>query len=490
MKLIHTLSITVFSFALMQTNAQIINFFKDNIYNLKYNPATEITVQRHFSIPCVSNLNFQAGTNAFIYNDVVSLDNEGNKVIDPKGFFSKIPNSSYGEVFCNMNMEVLGFGKKISPRTYFMYSTRLQMENTLFIPKGLFQFATDGNLAHINEELTISPLLSALSYLDNSIGLQYKFSSRLTIGFRGKLLLGMLNANIRESTFTLMTDDEWNLHLKGSALLNVNFPKKLISTVPTPDGKYFIEDMKNMFHLKKLKLGTMLGALTSSWGGGFDVGLDMKLTDNLGVKTSIIDVGWIKWNRNRKGTINYRVDINPNHPLYKDGELVFTGITDITTIKWGVNTIDSFYNQVIKELVLDSALLISEVKSGSYVTMTNPKFFLEGYYNLWKIHKFSALLRMDFIEERVLTAFTLGYNLNIKKLIDIAFSYSLSKGSYNNIGLGVSLNLGNRLHLYAAADNMPTLFNLYNQAANVNVHTGLFFTIPAKKEKKTNTEEK
>jgi len=329
-----------------------------------------------------------------------------------------------------------------------------------------------------------------LSYLDNSAGLQYKLNEKITVGFRGKLLLGMLSANIKESTFALMTDDDWNLHLKGSALLNVNLPDELISTVSTTDGNYFIADMKNMFHLRKLKLGPMLNALSSSWGGGFDVGIDVKLTDNLGVKTSLIDVGWIKWNRNQKGTINYRADINPNHPLYQNGELVFTGVTEISAIRWGNNIIDSFYNQLIRELVLDSALVISEVKSESYVTMTNPKFFLEGYYNLWKIHKISALLRMDFIGERVLSAFTLGYNLNIKKMIDIAFCYSLSKGSYDNIGLGVSLNLGNRLHLYAAADNLPTLFNLYNQTANINVHAGLFFTVPAKKVKKTATKEK
>jgi hypothetical protein len=61
----------------------------------------------------------------------------------------------------------------------------------------------------------------------------------------------------------------------------------------------------------------------------------------------------------------------------------------------------------------------------------------------------------------------------------------MSKGSYGNIGLGFSFNPGNLLHVYVAADNLPTLFNPYNHIINVNVQTGLFFTLPVKKPKTT-----
>ena len=472
--------ITIFSFVMFQTNAQTVNFFKENVYNLNYNPASEINVRQYFGIG-VSNLNFQVGTNIAVYDKVISIKADGSKEIDPKGFFKHIPKNDFGEIFANLNLEVLGFGMRINPKLYFTFSSRFQFENTLFVPRGLFQIASEGNMAHIGENMIITPQLSSLSYLDNSLGVQYKINDKITIGLRGKYLLGMLGVTLKES-FTLTTDDEWNLHLKGSALLNVYLPDEVINTASTSaNGKYFIKDMGNLFSLGSLDWRAMLGSLGNSHGGGFDIGVDVKIVKNIGVKVSLIDIGWIKWNRNQSGNIAYKAELNPNHPLYKNGELVFDGITNseisyLSMINW--------LNGTSFDFATDSIFIISEVANESYVTMTNPKVFLEGYYELLKNHKFSALLRMDFINDRVLTSFTLGYNLNIKKVLDIAVCYSLSKGSLGNFGLGFSFNPGNVFHFYVAADNLPTVLSPFKTTPNLNVHTGIYFSIPDKKLKK------
>jgi len=469
----------LFSFVLLQTNAQTVNFFKDNIYNLNYNPASEITVGAHFSlIPVISNLDIMAGTNILTYNDIVSRDKQGNKVIDPKGAFSRISkSSSYGEITCNLNTELLGFGFKINPKLYFLFSSRLRMENTLFIPKGLFQLASDGNIEHIGEEMTIFPLASVLTYLDHSIGLQYKLNDKITVGARGKLLMGVCGANIKESEFMLMTDSEWNLHLKGSALANLYLPKGLINAI---SGNIYLTEIGSLFDFQNFDGNTIFNSLASSWGGGFDVGADIKLPLNFGIKASLIDMGWIKWNRNQQGAVSYRMDINPNHPLYQDGELIFSGLSlnEISPVFSGDKTI----SQLIKELGLDSALVFTETAAESYVMSTHPKLFLEGYYQL-KNHKFSALMRMDFIGEKTLPSFTLAYNLNVKKWFDLALCYSMAKGSYRNLGMGFSFNPGNLFHFYVATDN---LFMFFFPLANnyVNIQTGLFFSVPVKKPKK------
>ena len=473
--------IAIFSFVTFQTNAQTLNFFKENTYNLKYNPASEINVRQYFGIG-VSHINIAAGTNLAVYDKVITTKSDGSKEIDPKVFFKHIPKNDYGEIFANLNLEVLGFGMRYNSKLYFTFSSQFRFENTLFMPRGLFQIATDGNMAHIGEDMIITPQLSTLFYLDNSLGFQYKINDRVTIGVRGKYLLGVLGANLKEN-FTLTTDDDWNLHLKGSALLNVYLPDELINTASTSaNGKYFINDMGKLFSLGSLDWRTILGSLRNSRGGGFDIGADVKITKKLGIKASLIDMGWIKWDRNQNGSISYRAELNPDHPMYKNGELVFDGITnsEISYLSMG-NWLDGTNLDKIR---LDSVFIISEVPNESYVTMTNPKVFVECYYELSKIHKFSAMTRMDFINKKVFPSFTLGYNLNVKKVLDIAVCYSFSKGSYANLGAGFSFNPGNVFHIYVAADNLLTVISPLKTTPNLSVQTGIYFSIPDKKTKK------
>jgi hypothetical protein len=358
------------------------------------------------------------------------------------------------------------------------FSSRIRIDNAVFVPSELLNLAVNGNMQHIGKEMNILPLVSVLAYTDYSIGAQYKISDKITIGARGKLLVGMLGATIKESNFTFMTDSEWNLHLKGSTLLNLYIPIKFINDVATINR---LSDLDTIFNSNPFKVKTMLKSLGSSWGGGFDIGADVKLTKNIGVKASLIDVGWLKWNRNQDGAISYKMELNPNHHLYQNGELVFEGVPFES-----IDFSDDLFSQIIKNAALDTAFIFTKTTPERYVMATNPKLFLEGYYQR-KHHTFSALLRLNFIEKRTLPSFTLGYNFELKKVIDFAVSYTMAKGSYGNFGIGVSLHPGDLFHFYFATDHLVGFFfPLANN--NLNVQTGVYFTIPAKKAKKPKTE--
>lgn len=480
MKTIRIFLIVGISFALLQTTAQPLNFFKDNLYNLNYNPASEVRVRGHIGIG-ISNLNLQLSTNIATYNDVIFRHGQGNKTIDLNGFFARIPKSSYGEVVVDLNNELLGFGFKIGEKAYFSFSSRLRLDASVSVPKDLFQMAKDGNIAHIDEELNVLPLASALLYTDHSIGLQYKISDKITVGARGKFLMGMAGANIKESNFRFTTDSEWNLHLKGDAFVNLYCPKDFINPVEGSINMYDLiqNGETNLFNAGNLTAGTVLG---SSWGGGFDLGIDIKLPLNFGVKASLIDFGWLKWNRDQRGATTYRISIDTTHPFYQDGELVFSGLP-LESFDLNNNmSISQIIDNILKETKIDTAFLLTEETTESFVMRTNSKFFLEGYYQM-KRHKFSALLRLDFLRERTMSSFTLGYNLNLKKILDVGVSYTMAKGSYRNLGIGFSFNPGDVFHFYVSAHNLFTVFFPYANN-NFNVQTGIFFTIPVKKPKK------
>jgi len=478
MKHFRIFSVVLFSFAAFQANAQqTLGFFKNNVYNLNYNPANEVKVRSHLGIG-ISNLNLQIGTNITTYNRLISLDKEGNKVIHLDGL--RATKNSYREFTCDLGLEVLGFGFHAGKNLYLTFSSRLRLDNAVFVPGDFLNLAVKGNISHIGEEMKILPLVSVLTYLDNSIGFQYKINEKITIGARGKLLVGMLGANTKESHFTLMTDSEWNLHLKGSALVNLYAPARFINDVETISR---LSDLDTLFNTNLFKIRTGLNSLGSSWGGGFDVGADVKITKNFGVKASLMDMGWLKWNRNQDGAVSYKVEINPNHHLYQNGELVFAGMPFES-----IDFSDDLFTQFFDYIAIDSAFLFTKTTTKDYVMATNPKLFLEGYYQL-KCHIFSALLRLNFIEKRTLPSFTLGYNFELKKVIDIALSYTMAKGSYGNFGVGVSLHFGDVFNFYLATDHLiGAFFPLANNS--LNVQTGIYFTIPAKKAKKTAESEK
>jgi len=121
--------------------------------------------------------------------------------------------------------------------------------------------------------------------------------------------------------------------------------------------------------------------------------------------------------------------------------------------------------------------------SKAYVTNTYPKLIAQVYYTLKqeKIeHTFSLTSRTDFVRKNVFSLFSLGYNLNVKNVLDVALGYTLAKKSYNNLGMALTLKPGGVFRFYVATDNIIALANWRNNKF-FSAQFGIYFCIPAEK---------
>jgi hypothetical protein len=239
-----------------------------------------------------------------------------------------------------------------------------------------------------------------------------------------------------------------------------------------------------------------------NYGAGIDLGFNVNFPFGLELRTSVLDLGFIQW---KNGNYNLDVKVNPNSSSYRNGTIAISGMNlsedDIFNINlpgfggfYKYNKKDSIFNGFWSFKELDSIprdAFIMEKNAESYVTMTNPKLFFEASYNI-SIHKFAFLTRVDFARKHVYPLVTFGYSINVKKVVDVAVSYSIAKGYYENLGLAIAFNAANVFHIYIATDNIlaPILATLplhaggkskdfYNYRPNfANIQLGIYFTIP------------
>jgi hypothetical protein len=252
-------------------------------------------------------------------------------------------------------------------------------------------------------------------------------------------------------------------------------------------------------------LSSIISPLLSNYGAGIAFGFNVKFPFGLELRSSILDLGFIKWSNG-----NYNYDVKHNHSFIgyrEDGTIVIKGVDfSIDKLLYDINGIydkhkDDLYGDYgsFKE-ILEDALIIENIPN-SYISMTYPKFFLEASYNIG-IHKFALMSRFDFVNKRVLSLFTVGYNLNVRKVMDLALSYTIGKGYYKNLGVALSFNFGDVFHLYVGTDNILGVINPIPLASSyiktndlnveelkklkhnfINIQTGLYFTIPQAKKK-------
>ena len=88
--------------------------------------------------------------------------------------------------------------------------------------------------------------------------------------------------------------------------------------------------------------------------------------------------------------------------------------------------------------------------------------------------RIGLLFRSDYFNKKLQVSYSLLYNRQFGKMLNMAASYSIINGSQMNIGLGGSLNLG-AIQFYATTDNLYGVF-AYKQAKNFNIHIGCNLT--------------
>lgn len=356
----------------------------------------------------------------------------------------------------NVAWDVFNCGRR-TKHGFFTYTHRIRVMETFRYSKDLMELVAKGNAAYLGDSnpADIDLGLAVRGYMEFDFGYQINVTDKLSVGTRLKYLAGLADVRTNNVNIKLYTDPEtYALSLLADADVVGALPMEF----SMQDGKPQFGDF-NLF-----------GMFRNS-GFGIDLGADYRINKQFGVAAAINDLGFISWKTN---PIQLKAGLNDAGPFYQDGAFVFSGLTS-EQVNHMMDDPDYFSNLTS---TLPEYLDLSVEQTKRYTSGLNTSTMVRGYYDYSPEHRFSAQFMTYATGVGVRPALTLAYTGHYKKKFDVIGTYTMMGGSYDNIGLGVSANVGGII-VYLASNNVLGFFNPANRS-QLNLHFGLSFVSGSK----------
>lgn len=426
------------SAVMISVNGQIPNtlFFMPGVpQSNRINPAIQPGSGFYFGFPMLAPLRLQVSSSSLAFDDVIFYNAEAGSLItalhpnaDKELFLDNFKDVNYFLTSLGTSIGSLGFK---AGESFFSFDITTRVDGNIYYPKGLFELFIEGPAD--SSVISFSGIGADVNVFNEfSMGWSKKdfIIPNLDIGVRGKALFGLVNLTTKQSDFELATSrEEWSIH--SNFQLNV----------AAPEFVTFNDDFENMNPVEmdfsifeNLDPKAIISNIFSlnRFGLAIDAGVNYRPVPQVQLSASILDLGSIKWRNTMQGAFEF------DYIFSKGIEASpFTGI-DTTFIG---ELADSVMNAV-------SFLAGQPYTSGLY-----PKLFVgASFYPVKKIG-FGILSRTDFLNQTISQQFTGSVNMTTGKFINLSLSYSYMSHSFNNIGAGLSLNLGT-LNMYILSDNI------------------------------------
>lgn len=429
-----------------------VDFMRHNPRNVFANPACYTADYGYFDF-LLGGINVSAQHMGLKYDRFFHFNDAGRPVVlDFNQGVASLRTKNYLNTYATIDIFNCGRQTKYG---YFTYSHRFREMENMHYNKEFFQLMADGNAGFLGEENAAHANigLSFKAFQEFNFGYQMALTEKLDVGARFKFLMGYADVKTKDLVFQLATDpNTYALTASGAVNVRATLPYE----VSMQHGVYALPDSRfNMANLFK------------NYGAGIDLGVEYRIDDQYGVAASVNDLGFIRWNNNAVRFVGGIQDVGS---MYDNGSLVFSGLsaqqvngylTDPDYIKKFVDTLVRYFD------------LNSEALKG-YTTGLNTTLMVRGYYDLTPEHRFSAQLMGYASGIGFNPSLTLAYTGSFADKYDVVGTYTMMKGSYANIGVGLSANLGGCL-IYFASNNVLGFINPAN-ISNVNFQFGISFT--------------
>lgn len=415
-------------FCVTALSAQVepLYFLRSNNARMQYNPGLPAHQKVHVGLGA-DNLCFTLNTGPFTYNNLFLQGEDGYKYINVDQLVSSFKQPKDQTVGVGLRIELLDVGFSMG-KTHMALSMQLRTETALRLPGEAFAYLLEGNADYVGTPVNSEISANGCAFMDMGVLLQRTFKKRFTIGVRPKYLVGLACAETDEGEIRLYTDNDWNLHVGGNAGLTLLFP----------DSKSFSD-----YDGRKMDPYSLMHAAKHGHGFGLDAGADIQITDHIGVSFSMLDLGDIHWDGlDRYRRQRLKVGINPDCPYYEDGDLVFKGI-DYEQLRQMLEGEKQPFEHIADSLKEWLSYSWEEDSATSVHYRLTPKAYTELRYSFTPKHSLSALLRTDFLPEKVAPSVTLGYSGHFP-FVDLGISYTLwdNYGRKNLLGIGFDFKSG------------------------------------------------
>ncbi len=418
------------------------------IYSLQSVPQTTLTnpalmpdYKYHVGFPFLSSQYTGFGTSGIRYSDAFYVRSDDSLAVDIPNIISSLKeknNFNFREV-----NQILNIGMRWED-WYFSGSVSEIVDVNIMYSKDIVQLIGEGNGSRIGETFDLgSTAVKAQHYREYAIGAAYDFNDQWNFGLRAKFLFGKAAIDTKNMEGKLTTvDDYYYLTTESSITINASLPQ---------------------FKKDSTEEVTMSEYLFTGWnfGMGFDAGATYKMDDQWTFSASVLDLGWITYNRWLKTYSNENVVWT-----YKGIDAMqFDGLDDQQS--------EDRINE-IKDSLIDMFQL--EESESSFNVMLTAKIFLGANYKLSEKENLGVLVRTEIFNNVWRPSLTLSYYRQLDKHFGVSGSYTMANRSYANIGLGLVVNAA-PLQIYIATDNVIGLI-VPDQVRYANIHFGINFIFP------------
>ena len=444
------LSFFALPFSGMAQEVSPVDFMRMNPFQINANPAADLPYMSAGAF-AIGNVCLTQQNTGLRYDNLFDFDAQGRpEYVNPRKFANSLDDYNILDVSIKKNILFGGFKQKKGFLTV-AYNTR--EHGVLAFDKGLFEFLAYGNSAFLGEDhpATGNMSLNAQAYQEWAVGYQLNVTGDLSIGARAKLLFGGVNVSTDALSLKIFTDpDTYAIRIYENIGMNLSLPAPL----RFEDGKLLTNGKFSV------------GSLFKNVGLGIDFGAEYRFTDRFGMVAAVTDLGFIKW---KSGTQHLHGNINDAGQFYDDGGFLFEGI-NIDQLQRIVS--DESYRELFMDTLRDYFRIDSEDLAG-YKTSLRTNLMLRGNYDIDAQSRVSAQLQGCFREDGFRPAMTLAYSGSFYDMLDVCATYTMMRGSYTNIGLGLGGKFGT-FHIYAATNNIFGVFTPLN-TKNFNLQAGIVF---------------
>jgi hypothetical protein len=446
--LITLLVLFSFGFVEAQSNLTMYNM-KPLPQRLQANPALDPDCKWYFGMPAISSFNFNLNSNSF------SLKRFNNALVENPGSDSftlditKLSDMFDKESFINLgiNQEWINFGFRVGDN-FVSFNITEKVKTRVSVPGDFFAFVFEGNGGdNLGRTFDFDWGIDVLHTREFALGYQRSLmDEKLKVGGRLKYIYGLSSITTvkNDLSFTTAEDDfTWNVQSDLQLSMASSYLELDSNNIP---------DERNLF----------MGA--DNKGYGIDLGVSVELSDALTVYGSIIDLGQISWKENTK-VIKSK---NPGQSFE------FKGI-DVNDYLY--DSLD--FSQGFEELgdSLMDAFGLDTVQE-TFTTGLLGEFYLGGTLDITEKHNAGVLFYGSFYNRKFYPAFTLSWNSRFSRALSLSASYTIMRGNFSNVGLGLSFNAGPE-QFYIVSDNV--IGALSGNVKNISARFGWNHTFGRKK---------
>ncbi len=457
----YILLITAIIFYIPELSAQVnsLYFMRGVPQVYQVNPAIQPDCDFFFGIPGVSPLDVHAGNSSFGLGDILTYNREIDSLITPfhplgdkNAFLNLLRDRNTLEA--DLSTSILSFGFRTATETFFTFDIKERALVSASVPDDMLRFPIFGPDSALTYDFNGLGIDMSL-FSEFSLGISQKIGERLTVGWRGKLLFGQANLNMRKFDFTVTSGEEkWPVH--SNIILD--------AAIPFVDVAY---DEKGMIDFDNTDVREDIDQHIPSYimnsrnfGLAMDLGAEYKPLDWLKVSASLVDFGRIKW---------------------KDGVHNLTNTSDYEFLGIPVDVNDDDYIQTFVDS-LDETFNNFSATENSYGTWLPAKFYAGAAFYIHPKISFGILSRTAFYKGDIRQQFTASANFYPIRLVSATFSYSVLDGTFRNVGAGLSLKTG-PLNIYVISDTAPSVYFWPLDAQSINLKVGVNIMIGGKYKK-------